>query len=91
MWSHISTSPRSSAAATSFWPSASDGASGFSTSTCLPASRQASTTSVWVAAGVATATATITNSILGTTFFTLTGTHDTQVAGGGLGASRRAR
>ncbi len=34
-----------------------DEASGFSTNTCLPASRHAVTTSAWVAAGVATATA----------------------------------
>ena len=41
----------------SFTASASDAVSGFSTRTCLPASRAARTRSKWVAAGVAIATA----------------------------------
>ena len=53
----MSTRPELSASEASFSPSATDGVSGFSTRTCLPASRAVRTRSKWVAAGVAMATA----------------------------------
>jgi hypothetical protein len=62
VWPTISTREARSAWRARAAASAVDRASGFSTSTCLPASRACLANAAWVAAGVATTTASIAGS-----------------------------